>query len=363
MSAWLGRPNLIDQNSLNFQLPTLRLDQSTTDPRLLSPFAHMALQAHLGRRIAAIVRDAPVANDLSAKQVLDVEAECEEFMDNLPAIFRVKDPDTSLDEQHPYFVFQRLQMHCVIFITMLHVFKPYLTRAQGDVSTDQDDEFRKMGIDVALQLVQVSRKLFELEFPISAKFHLVVFSLFDTATLMCSAIIHDSEQVLHRREEILDLIEGSLDMLQQLSFTTKLAAASCNFLLKLVQATPALLRPSPTVKRKRPATKSLPPSTPPIPIAPALVKADSLPTTSTLLDPTPALTSEVASTSTAATATAPSLSVAAADDLAFDIDNFLAHHPFGNDEHPSSLDMGGMAHIWDWENLRLDAYSQHEPNA
>lgn len=107
MSAWLGRPNLIDQKNLTFKFPNLRLDQSTVEPNLLSPFAHMALQAHLGRRVATVLGDAVSVHKLSAKEVLTVEAECEKYIQELPAIFRVKDPDTSFDEQHPYFIFQR----------------------------------------------------------------------------------------------------------------------------------------------------------------------------------------------------------------------------------------------------------------
>lgn len=215
MSAWLGRPNLIDQKNLTFKFPNLRLDQSTTQPNLLSPFAHMALQANLGRRVANVVGDAQSVSDLTAKQVLEIESECKKFVEELPPIFRVKNPDTSLDEEHPYFVFQRHQLHVVIYVTMLDVLKPYLTRDRRDKMTEKDDEFRRMGIDIALQLLRVSRNLFDHEFPINAKFHMVVFSIFDTSTILCSAIIHDRDHLLPHRKEVVDAIESSLEMLHQ----------------------------------------------------------------------------------------------------------------------------------------------------
>ena len=84
MSAWLGRPNLIDQKNLDFKFPNLRLDKSTTEPNLLSPFAHIALQATLGRRIAATMGNAQSEHALSDKQVLAIEAECEKFIEELP---------------------------------------------------------------------------------------------------------------------------------------------------------------------------------------------------------------------------------------------------------------------------------------
>jgi hypothetical protein len=181
MSAWLGRPNLIDQKNFTLRFPNLRLDQSTTKPNSLSPFAHIVLQANLARRVSTVVGDAQTVDDLTAKFVLRIETECENFIEELPAIFRVKDPDTSLDVDCPYFVFQRHQLHCVIFMTMLNSFKPYLTRDRRVKMSEKDDEFRKTGIDIALRSLRVARNLFDHEFPINAKFHMVVFSIFDTS--------------------------------------------------------------------------------------------------------------------------------------------------------------------------------------
>jgi hypothetical protein len=344
MSAWLGRPNLIDQKNLKFKLPNLRLDQSTTEPKLLSPFAHMALQAQLGLRVAAVLGDAESGSILSAGQVLAVKAECERFIEELPPIFRVESPDTSLDEQHPYFVFQRHQMHCVIFVTMLDIFKPYLTRDRADRLTNLDDEFREMGIDIALRLLRVSRNLFDHEFPINAKFHMVVFSIFDTATILCSAIIHDRESVLPHRQEVVDVIENSLEMLHQLSETTKLGAASYTFLHKLVQASPELSRRSKKrQKQQKLAAPGCSVSSVTVP-PPAAVPLESPP------EPTPC--------EPVATIENVPPQFTTMDDLSFDLDHFLANHPFGELGDPTALDMGGMEQIWDWEDLHLDGFSQ-----
>jgi len=353
MSAWLGRPNLIDQKNLAFKLPNLRLDQSTTQPNLLSPFAHIALQATLGRRIAAAMGSANSQTDLSAEQVLAVESECENFIQELPPIFRVKNPDLSLDQEHTFLVFQRHQLHCVIFLSKLDFLKPYLTRERREKITDRDDEFRRKGIDVALDLLKVARKLFDHEFPINAKFHMVVFCVFDTATLLCSAIIHDRDHVLPHREEVVNAIESSLGMLHQLSLTTKLGASSYNFLFKLVQATPELSRHTQISKRQRQTSSSgssAPKLTPPMgEPAPAVAMSS----TTKPLDP---ILAPAASTSEAMAA------ITMPDDLSFDIDQFLAQNPFGHVGDPNALDMGGMEQIWDWEDLHLDVYSQNGPN-
>ncbi|KAJ4365099.1 hypothetical protein N0V83_008717 [Neocucurbitaria cava] len=340
MSAWLGRPNLIDQKNLTFNFPNLRLDQSTTEPKLLSPFAHIVLQAQLARRIATIMGEAQPHTNLSAEQVLAIESECEKFMEELPAVFKITETDKSLDEQYPYFVFQRHQLHCVIFLAMLDVLKPYLTRDRRDKLTDRDDELRKMGVDIALRLLEVSRDLFDHEFPINAKFHMVAFSIFDTATLLCSAIIHDQDHILPRREAVIDIINNSLDMLHQLSLTTKLGAASYSFLSKLVQATPELSRHSPGSKRQK-QRDLLTPST----------------SSSSLAISTMDHMEPLTGTKPPEINLVPSVTIT--DDLSFDLDQFLAQNPFGNPGSTSALDMGGMEQIWDWENLHLDGFSNN----
>jgi hypothetical protein len=302
----------------------------------------MALQANLGRRVATVLGDAQSANHLSAKQVLAVETEIEKFIEELPPIFRVKDPDTSLDQSHPYFVFQRHQLHCVIFVTMLDFLKPYLTRDRNDKLTDNDDEFRKRGINIALRLLGVARNLFDHEFPINAKFHMVVFSIFDTATLLCSAIIHNHDHALPQRQEVMDVIESSLGMLHQLSLTTKLGASSYNFLYKLVQATPELARHSPIRKRHKNTTAVVPKPTPPVPgqLPPVIMAPvdQTLEITAGVIDSLPSMTTS--------------------DDLSFDVEHFLANNPFGSFGDSANVDMGGMEQIWDWESLHLDSFSQ-----
>ncbi|KAF2625222.1 hypothetical protein BU25DRAFT_412673 [Macroventuria anomochaeta] len=350
MGAWLGRPNLIDQKNLNFKLPNLRLDQSSSEPNLLSPFAHMALQASLGRRLNTIMGDAQSVDDLSADEIVTIEAELDKFVDELPTIFRLHDPDTSLDAEHPYFVFQRHQLHTVVYVTKLDFLKPFLTRARDDKKTDRDDEFLAMGIDLALDVLKVARRLFDHEFPINAKFHMVVFSIFDTSTILCSAIIHDHEGRLPRRDEVTNAIDGSLDMLHQLSLTTKLGASSYAFLYKLVQSHPELSRGTENRKRARKQPSTSTRTLEPPPLVHHASSRDSI--TSSVDHPTqpPAMVSALPQTYVPVE---PAPSMPILNNFSFDVDQFLAQNPLGN---AAALDMGGMEQIWDWEDLNLDQF-------
>lgn len=343
MGAWLGRPNLIDQKNLNFKLPNLRLDQSSSNPNLLSPFAHMALQASLGRRLNSIMVGAQSVDALSADEILTIEAELDKFIDELPPIFRLQNPDTSLDAEHPYFVFQRHQLHTVIYVTKLDFMKPFLTRARDDRKTDRDDEFRRMGIDLALDVLKVARRLFDHEFPINAKFHMVVFSIFDTSTVLCSAIIHDRECLLPRREEVIHAIGGSLEMLHLLSLTTKLGASSYAFLYKLVQIHPELSGGMGTNKRARKQSSNSTPTLEPPPLVHHTSSWESV--VSSVDQTTPS--------QTVPPTLPPTRTMPCFDNSSFDVDEFLAQNPLGS---AAELDMGGMEQIWDWEDLNLDQF-------
>ncbi|KAF2872342.1 hypothetical protein BDV95DRAFT_491779 [Massariosphaeria phaeospora] len=347
MSAWLGRPHVVDQKDVSFTYPSLRLDESDARPNLLSPFTHIVLMAKLCRRVASQMGDVQIVSGVSPEQVLAVQAECQGFIDELPPIFRLTDTDLSLDAEHPYFVFQRCQLHVCLYLTMLDFMKTYLTRDPRQLTSPNDCEFRKLGVELALKQLVVSRRLFDHEFPINAKFHLVVFSLFDTATILCSAIIHDVDKTLPHREEIMDAIDTTLDMLHQLSLTTKIGASSYRFLLHLVQAAPALAKHKKTRKRQKFETIDTSESQSSSPIEQVHTAPSSIsPQPSAELMIEPSLYSND-----------PFPVMSTTGDLSFDMDQFLAQNPF--DTTPQ-VDMNGLEQIWNWEHLNLDTYSSHE---
>ncbi|KAF2199494.1 hypothetical protein GQ43DRAFT_457134 [Delitschia confertaspora ATCC 74209] len=240
MSAWLGRPRLINGLSSSFTFPSLRLDESKDEPKLLSPFAHIVLQSQLARTISKRVEELE-DNDASA-MVSGIDAAIHDFIDNLPAIFRLINPDTSLDKEYSYFVCQRCQLHVVIYLTLIDPLKPYLAKENTQCLSPQEQAFHTKGIGYCLDLLQAAKGLFDVEYPSNAKFHLVIFSVFDTATFLCSALIHDKYGSITRRDEVLDALDCSLEMLLQLSPLSKMAFSSYKFLLNLIRTAPAFLR-------------------------------------------------------------------------------------------------------------------------
>jgi hypothetical protein len=287
--------------------------------------------------------DVKATKDVSATQVTAVLAEIDSFIVELPPVFKMIKPDLSLDVQYPHYVFQRLQLHIVIYVTKFDFLKPYLA---GDPRTPKncgDAQFRNVGVDLALELLREARLLFDHEFPINVKFHMVVFVIFDTATILCSAVIHDVDHCLHRREQVMENIDNALNMLHQLSFDTKVGAASYRFLSKLVQATPALARHSPMSKRQRLNSKYIPTPDNATPTHDVQAVAESI---------EPVVEPNVKETTIVLNPVAvPEMNTT--DDLSFDLDQFMAQNPFGAADQ---LDIGGMEAIWNWDELNLDGF-------
>ena len=147
-------------------------------------------------------------------------------------------------------------MHAVAYMIKLDPLKPYLTGRVTRAISDCEYDFRAIGVDCCLKLSESSRKLFEMDHPVRAPFHFVVFCIFDSAAILCSAIIHDSDQNLPQRGRALAVIEGALDNLKQLSSRAKIGTISYSLLSKLVTLLPAVDKGRVTAETDRPLKRA-----------------------------------------------------------------------------------------------------------
>lgn len=337
MSVLLSRPLIIDHSSCSFQLPNLRLDDSNLHPGLPSPFTHMALQGQLARILSNEFRESD--SNLPPEQVANIQKKVQDWIASLPPIYSIMKPDTSWDDEHQYVVLQRYQIHAVAYMIKLHPLKPYLTKRADLNVPGIPENFRVAGIDCCLKLLSVSRQLFDLEFPLNAKFHMAVFCIFDTAAILCSAIIHDSRGCLPQRSDVLKAIIVALDILQQLSHTTKTGEMSYSFLSKLVTALPLS-------QEERSLSDSKPPKR---------AKTNI-----------PSLDSELISglSSGKNVITLPTFPAVEEDEVAASTskeeDWQLTSDPFFQKpdfDDSFGVDLGGMEQMWDWGALNLDLSS------
>ena len=198
----------------------------------------------------------------SDEEAREIQNEIDKWTATFPPALAIRDPTTTWDKEHPSLVNQRSQLHTMVYMIKLNPLKSYLTRTS--TSTNLQDELRAMGVEAALKLLEQTHHLFDLLFPTGIKYFLMTWCFFDSACILCSALIHDQQsQTLPRRSDILEAIYFALERLGQSESISKTAATSYKILSKLVthvQTLPLSATSSdlPT-KRKCKASSSLSP--------------------------------------------------------------------------------------------------------
>ncbi|KAK4231815.1 hypothetical protein QBC38DRAFT_506542 [Podospora fimiseda] len=215
LGSMLSRPLLINHADCTFEMPTLALEIDPERPHQPSPFRHMVLHAQLCLdMIAQLVPPPGVGADKVAEagRLRDVILQ---FFENLPPEYARQRPDTQWDFEYDWVVFQRRYLHLIGSMCLFGTLKPFVTRNSGEPMTEKEISLRRSGVQAALDLMDISWGFFENMVTAGAKFHYAIFCIFDTATAMCSAFVHDEAHNLPQREAVLDAIQKALRMLQE----------------------------------------------------------------------------------------------------------------------------------------------------
>ncbi|KAM7207091.1 hypothetical protein V8F33_000190 [Rhypophila sp. PSN 637] len=237
LGSMLSRPLLVNHADCTFVFPTLALETDPEDPGRPSPFQHMSLHAKLCLDMAAQLtsvseKDIPTEVSLRLRDVV------QRFLDELPPVYAVKDPDTRWDTEHSYIVFQRGYLHLIGYMCLFDPLKPYVTRNSAKALSDLEKMLRAAGVDAALGLMDVSWRLFESLSSVGARFHYAVFCIFDTTTVLCSAFVHDEARNLPKRETVLEAIKKGMNMLGELHTESKTTPSLCRILRAIVANLP-----------------------------------------------------------------------------------------------------------------------------
>ncbi|PNP78227.1 hypothetical protein FNYG_08455 [Fusarium nygamai] len=162
----------------------------------------------------------------------------EAWIASFPPPFNVQHPDTSSDGSYPWMILHRHILHTVAFSMLLQPIRGFLTRPFAIRSLEAELQIRSDGINYCLELMASLRRFFKYVYPRDAKFHFVLFCIFDISTVLCSAVLHDEHHTLPRRDDVYKAIDGAHAMLQDLRMVTKSAKASYGILTRIVQRLP-----------------------------------------------------------------------------------------------------------------------------
>lgn len=237
MSTLLSRPLLIDQDDHKLEIPNGRLE-NINDPEIPHPLASVALQAELGLHVSHLLQK--MGTDYSIELVLEIEDELEKWMGKFPAALRDHRPDIRWDQKYPYIPFMRCQLNVVAYSYLLAPLKPYLlSTADPDLmNTQLAANLRTKAVNMCLDLIRISEQFYELIYPASIKYFFIIFFLFDAATVLCSAIVHDVDRTLPKRTQCIRNLRTVQELTDAVAHRSESARLSAMLLRKLATTLP-----------------------------------------------------------------------------------------------------------------------------
>lgn len=249
ISALLGRPMIIDRSECDVKLPSLVMEGMQQ-----SPLAHMKLQSGLIRNLYD--RFGLTRNVTEPAQVQEYQDMIKQWIEDFPPPFDVHNPDKTLDVACPWIVLHRHYIRTMAFSMLLDPVRAYLAQPFTTNTKEAELKIRSDGINYLLELMVSLKGFFEWVYPRDSKFHFVLFCIFDTSTVLCTAVLHDENHSLPRRDEVFKAIDNAHAMLRRLRTVTKSARTSYGILSRIVQRLPRTdVRPkideSPAAKRAR----------------------------------------------------------------------------------------------------------------
>jgi hypothetical protein len=235
MAEWLSRPFLIDHASSSYQLPNLELDGSASGP--ISPFSIVYYEYAL---IHQLSEKYPRLNstEACAKTHL-ILSDIDSWISTLPSSLRVTDPETHWDEQHPHIHMQRTTLHTFIWLSKIALLKPSLTQPDKYMLDQDGIQLRDVAIDACVQAIQSAADTVDCSKLSNLKFHFATFALFDTATILCSALMRGAGDGPVVRMRMRQAISQAHHTLSQVAPITIAANNSVKLLERLMAALPS----------------------------------------------------------------------------------------------------------------------------
>lgn len=177
-----------------------------------------------------------------------------DWVAQFPPEYDFYDPDSSRDMVHPWIVPHRFYLYTMACILITNPIRTYMVKAYTWESPQEDVEIRNIGVYYSLVLIASLKRWVDIISSRDGRLHFIIFSIFDTAAMLCTAMIKDDAKTLPRREEIITAIADSNVMLTKLMSVSKTAKVSRDILnrlsRKLPQVTPLGLAPTDD-RRKR----------------------------------------------------------------------------------------------------------------
>lgn len=230
-ASGLGRPTIIDHTDINVEPPSLTLEDFSP-----SPLLHMKLQSELVTDLAQ--RWGAPKNITSAQDIQEYKATLEEWIRRFPAVYDVDNPDTSKDHKYNWIVFHRFYIHTMAYLMILNPMRSFMAQDYTKDSPADLLAVREDAVYYSLRNLDTTNRWANHVSHRDGRFHFIIFSLFDTAAVLSTAIIKDHDETIPRKDEITDAVDKSIKLLKRLKAISKTAKTSHDILVKMVNKMP-----------------------------------------------------------------------------------------------------------------------------
>ncbi|KAK1248446.1 hypothetical protein MKX08_006666 [Trichoderma sp. CBMAI-0020] len=105
----------------------------------------------------------------------------------------------------------------------LDALRSHLMKPMSHASPVMELRSRQQALRVALKYMNGLFKFLRFIFPEDGNYHIIIFLIFDVATLLCSAVLHDSDSSMPTRVTSWEAVQSTLCMLKKLSSKVPIA--------------------------------------------------------------------------------------------------------------------------------------------
>lgn len=230
-ASGLQRPTIIDHTDINVEPPRMTLEDWA-----ISPLLHMKLQSDLITELAK--RWGAPKNIQTPADIQEYVHQIEAWMVAFPPVYQVSEPDTSYDQSNPWVVSHRFYIHTMAYLMILNPMRTYMSQPFSQSTPDDKQAIRSDAIYYSLRNLNTTGKWAEMASHRDGRFHFIIFSLFDTAAVLSTALIKDQDGTIPCRDEITEAVDNAVVILRRLKALSKTAKTSHDILVRMIQRIP-----------------------------------------------------------------------------------------------------------------------------
>lgn len=221
------------------------------------------MQSGLTRQLA--LRFSAPKNIISPAEVQEYKVIIEKWVDGFPPEYAFDNPDTSKDQKCAWLFAHRFYVYTMACLLILNPIRHYMVKQYTWDSPVDELNIRSVGVWYSLKLMKTLRLWVDKIYNRDGRLHFIIFSIFDTAAILCTAILKDTEGTITNRQDVLSSIGDAVDMLKKLNAISKTSKTSYDILERLVRRLPEAV-PRKDMERQVKRAKVRVRSSPPAPI-------------------------------------------------------------------------------------------------